>query len=189
MRSIRPSLPLLLLALFIAPLAATASDIHDGEKATLSEHLEPLRPYLGKAFRGTLSGSTPEQPKVDVQRWERALGGHAVRIRHSINDGEYGGETLVVWDSARESLVYYYFTTGGFYTHGTFTIEDGGKLTAHEKVTGEGMAAGITEVRSTYERMADGRVRTRAQMKKNGEWVDGHEIVYVEAPGAEVVFE
>lgn len=47
--------------------------------------------------------------RVDIQRWELALNGQAVRILHSINDGEYGGESLLVWDRDRRSLVFHYF--------------------------------------------------------------------------------
>ena len=38
------------------------------------------------------------KPVVDVQRCELALNGQAVRVLHSIDDGEYGSESLVVWD-------------------------------------------------------------------------------------------
>ncbi len=153
---------------------------------TLSEQLEPLRPFVGKTYRGTFADSTPENPKIDIQRWERALNGQAIRIVHSINDGDYGGETLIVWDREQEKLVYYYFTTAGFYTHGTFTVEDGGKYSAHEHVTGN--TNGITEVRSSGEVLPNGTLRGRSQYLKDGTWIDGHQIDYVEAPEAEVRF-
>ena len=151
----------------------------------LNEHLEPLRPFLGKTWRGEFANSTPERPVIDVSRWERALNGNAIRILHSINKGEYGGETIVFYDNAKETLAYYYFTTAGFYTTGTFTI-DGNALTGHEYVTGS--TEGVTEVKSTGTIRPDGTMHSKAQYLKNGEWVDGHEVTYVEAPEAEVVF-
>ena len=50
-----------------------------------------------------------------------------------------------MWDAKLGSLVFWYFTTAGFYTQTTVIIEDG-KLVSHEKVTGN--ENGITEVKS-----------------------------------------
>jgi hypothetical protein len=151
----------------------------------LSEHLRPLQPLLGRTFRGELAESTPEKPMVDVSRWERAMNGMAVRNLHSVNDGEYGGETIIYWDRERQSIVYYYFTTAGFFTHGTMTVE-GKKMVNHELVVGN--KNGITEVRSTSELTPDGKLVTRAEYLQNGEWVEGHAATYVEDPKAQVRF-
>ncbi|PYL41545.1 MAG: hypothetical protein DME29_10475, partial [Verrucomicrobia bacterium] len=88
----------LLLSLFYVggSLAAVAA-----EELPLNAHLEPLRPLLEKTWKGTFKDSKPDKPTVDVQRWERALNGQAIRILHSINDGAYGGETLLIWDEPR----------------------------------------------------------------------------------------
>jgi hypothetical protein len=58
----------------------------------MNPHLAPLAPLVGKTWRGTVS------PPVDVSRFEMALNGQAVRNRHSIDDGVYGGETYHVED-------------------------------------------------------------------------------------------
>lgn len=170
--------------LLFATFAAYSGSARDDSKdATLNEHLQPLQPFIGKTWKGKAPDA--ENPVYDVSRWERALNGQAVRILHSLNDGEYGGETIIYWDSDKESLIFYYFTTAGFYTHGTFELKDG-KFISHEKVTGN--ADGITEVRSTGELLPDGRMRTTSEYLKNGEWVPGHEFIYEEDPSAEVVF-
>jgi len=155
------------------------------EKAFLDEHLEPLRPFIGKTWKGHFKDSTPEKPQVDIARWERALNGKAVRVLHSINNGVYGGESLVIWDDKKKSLVYYYFTTAGFYTTGTMTIKDG-KFTSHEVVTGG--AEGVTEVKATSEVRADGTMVSKSEYLKEGKWVPGHEVTYREDSKAEVVF-
>ena len=118
-------------------------------------------------------------------RWERALNGKAVRVLHSINDGVYGGESIIVWDEKKKSLVYYYFTTAGFYTTGTMTLSDG-KYASHEVVTGS--AEGVTEVKATGELRADGTMHSKSEYLKEGKWVSGHEVTYKEDPKAEVVF-
>src|SRR5688572_28206099 len=61
-----------------AALGARAAD-------TLAKELEPLRPFIGKTWKGQFKDSTPEKPKVDVAKWERALNGQAVRILHSVD--------------------------------------------------------------------------------------------------------
>ena len=162
-----------------------SSNLSAQEKPSLDPHLEPLRPLLEKTWKGTFKDSKPEKPTVDVQRWERALNGRAVRLLHSINDGAYGGETLFVWDEKKQSVVYYYFTTAGFMTIGTMNFKEG-KFISLEQVTGA--AGGITEVRATSELQADGTFHVKAEHLKNGEWSPGHEVSYKQDPGAKVLF-
>ena len=99
------------------------------EAPSLDPHLEPLRPWLGKTWKGEFKNSTPDKPTVDIARWERALNGKAVRVLHSINDGVYGGESIVTWDEKKQAVTYHYFTTAGFMTIGTMTFKDGKVLT------------------------------------------------------------
>ncbi|HWY76003.1 MAG TPA: hypothetical protein VN281_10320, partial [Verrucomicrobiae bacterium] len=99
--------------LWSAPVNASSDD-----KPSLNQHLEPFRPMLEKTFSGTFKDSKPDKPTVDVQHWERALNGKAVRLTHSINNGVYGGETLFIWDEKKQSVTYYYFTTADFMTTG-----------------------------------------------------------------------
>jgi hypothetical protein len=155
------------------------------EAPPLDEHLEAFRPLLGKTWRGEFKRSKPENPTIDVARWERALNGRAVRVLHSVNDGAYGGESIIQWDKEKKQLIYFYFTTAGFYTTGTMAWADG-KLVSHEKVIGS--ANGITEVRATTELRADGTLVSKAEYLKNGEPAGDREVIYKEAPKAEVKF-
>ncbi|MBI4662764.1 MAG: hypothetical protein HY735_28450 [Verrucomicrobia bacterium] len=164
----------------------SASSLATGAEApSFSKELEPLQRFVGKTWKGRFRQSTPEKPMYDVMKWERALNGQAIRILHSINQGEYGGETILMWNPKISRLEYHYFTTAGFFTHGTMTIE-GNKITAHEEVTGN--KNGVTEVEATMEILADGRMHSKSLYLQNGKWVDGHEVSYEESPGAEVVF-
>ncbi|MDZ7867770.1 MAG: hypothetical protein U5L02_00965 [Rheinheimera sp.] len=152
---------------------------------SLSAELEPLRPYIGKTWRGLLS--EPGKPeKIDISHWERALNGTAVKIRHSVNQGEYGGETIVFFDKKLNQLRYYYFTTAGFYTHGTMQIDvKTGLLAAEEQV--ENNANGITAVRSTST-LGAGQLKISSEYLQHGKWVTGHSATYTEAPDAKVQF-
>ena len=166
----------ILLGAFAAPPAQTAN---------LNLHLEPLKPLL-KTWKGTFKNSTPEKPVIDISRWERALNGQGVRVLHSINNGAYGGETLIVWNQAKNQLVYYYFTTAGFMTTGTMTF-DGPRMLTHEFVSGA-TPDGISEVRGTSEIRPDGTFLVKTEYLKKGEWTPGREVVYLEDPAATVQF-
>lgn len=150
----------------------------------LDAKLESLAPFVGKTWRGEFKNPDTGETGVDVARWERALNGKAVRVLHSLNDGVYGGETMILWDAEAESLIFFYFTTGGFYTKGTIRFENG-KMISNEKV--KGSAGGITEVRATSHVLPDGSMSGKSEYFKDGEWIPGHEIVYVEDPDAEVI--
>ena len=171
---------IILLCTFGAALSVAAAD-----QPALNPHLEPLRPLLGKTWKGTFKDSKPEKPTVDVARWERALNGQAVRMLHSINRGAYGGETLFVWDEKKQAVAYHYFTTAGFTTTGTITFQDG-KFVTHEEVKGN--AGGVTEVRSTSEMLPDGKFHVKAEHLKDGQWTPGHEVTYEEDASAAVLF-
>ena len=81
---------------------------------SLNEQLEFFRPFLGNTYVGV--NNQNDRQITDVSRFERALNGQAIRNLHSLNNGEYGGETLIFWSEDEQSLVYYYFTTAGFFT-------------------------------------------------------------------------
>src|ERR1051325_4965018 len=91
-------------------LSFTAVSIHVyGPLTNLSTQLEPLRPFIGKTWKGEFKSSTPEKARFDISKWERALNGKAVRILHSVNDGEYGGETIITSNAKAERLESHYF--------------------------------------------------------------------------------
>lgn len=174
-----------LLALGFASASMSATPARAGETNQLDSHLEQFRPFLGKTWRGEFKDSKPERPAFDVARWERALNGKAIRILHSVNNGEYGGESLISWDAEQKEVRYYYFTTAGFRTTGTATFADG-KFVMTEKVSGN--ANGITEVKSTFELRADGTLLSKATYLKAGQPSGGRETLYREDPNAEVKF-
>jgi hypothetical protein len=155
------------------------------DTGSLIEPLEPFRPLLDKTWRGEFKKSTPEKPLFDTARWERALNGTAIRVLHSVNDGAYGGETLIQWNKEKKQIVYHYFTTAGFNTSGTMTIT-GTTFTSHEKVSGG--AGGVTDVRAQSELRPDGKLLVKADYFKNDEKVSNREVLYQEDTKASVKF-
>ena len=163
------------------PLITTGAD----QAPALDPHLEPLRPLLGKTWKGTFKSSKPERPIVDVMQWERALNGKAVRVLHSVNDGSYGGEAIYMWDEKKQVVTYHYFTTAGFMTVGTMSFKDG-KLLSHEAVAGR--SGGVTEVRGTSDFLPGGGFRVQTEHLKEGKWEPGRETIYEPDASAKVVF-
>jgi hypothetical protein len=176
---IAKSFLMLTLALAAARVAIAA------DQPSLNPHLEPLRPLLGKTWKGEFKNSTPDKPMIDIEKWERALNGQAVRLTHSINGGMYGGETLFIWDDKKQAITYFYFTTASFRTEGILEIKDG-KFTTLEEVKGD--AGGVTEVRATCDLTESGGFHVKAEHKKDGQWNFGHEVTYKVDPSSEVVF-
>ena len=151
----------------------------------LLEHLKPFEPYIGKTFKGELANSTKEKSVFDISYLERILNGMAIKITHSVNDGEYGGISIITWDENKNSLVSSYFTTAGFTTNALMHFEDG-KLISLEDVTGN--ENGITKVKAIIELLPNGDLRNSSKYFMNESWVDGHQIYYKEAPEAKVLF-
>lgn len=151
----------------------------------LQAELQGLTPFVGRTWRGGPLNSPEARAITDISRWERALNGRAVRIVHSLNNGEYGGESLIFWDAQKQAICFHYITTAGFHTSGTLTVS-GRCLSTHEIVSGH--PDGISEVRGETELLADGRMQTRSRYLKNGEWREGHSFLYEEDAQARVVF-
>jgi hypothetical protein len=170
----------LLIGSFVA-----ATNLLVADTPSLEPQLEPLRPLLGKTWKGAFKNSKPEKPVVDVMYWERALNGKAVRVLHSVNDGAYGGETIYTWNKEKQVVTYHYFTTAGFMTVGSVKF-DNGKLLTHEMVGGS--SGGVAEVRATSELLPDGSFRVQTEHLKDGTWQPGREVTYKEDPAAKVTF-
>lgn len=116
------------------------------------------------------------QPAVhDVAHWERALNGKAIRTLHSINQGQYGGESLIFFDKEKQKIVFYYFTTAGFYTTGYMELIDANTLIAYEEVSGN--KDGITQVKSTNKLLGNS-MKVSTSYFKNGTWTTPESRVY-----------
>ena len=150
----------------------------------LSESLQEFELYIGKTFKGEFANSTKEKPVFDISYWERILNGMAIKITHSVNNGEYGGISIITWDQNKSSLVSSYFTTEGFTTNALMHFE-GGKLISVEDVTGN---EGITKIKAIMEFLENGDLQNSSKYFINDEWVTGHTIYYKESPKAKVIF-
>ena len=157
----------------------------DNEMNKLSKDLKPFESYIGKTFKGEFSNSTKEKPVFDIMHWDRILNGMAIRVMHSVNNGEYGGESIITWNLEKNSLVSSYFTTAGFTTNAVLNFDDE-KLISIEDVIGN--ENGITKVKAIFQLLSNGDLPKSSKYFINDSWVDGHEIYYKEDPAAKIVF-
>tara|TARA_B100001059_G_scaffold53555_1_gene47858 strand:- start:106594 stop:107133 length:540 start_codon:yes stop_codon:yes gene_type:complete len=172
--------------LLLCSMLFTAA-IGAAETGALHPKLEVFRPYLGQYWQGNLAEPGSTKAVIDRSHWFRALNGQAIKTVHSINHGEYGGESFIFWDEAKNSLAYYYFTTAGFYTYGTMQFNpQSGEITALENV--ENNQNGITQVKSHSKIMPDGTLEVRSTYLQNEQWVQGHSAVYQPVAPQEIIF-
>jgi hypothetical protein len=141
------------LTIFLMIFLLGGSALAQDEMARDENPLAIFAPLIGT---WTGEGTGFETPTTDVMQVEWILGGHAVQHSHSLNNGEYGGTTIYFWDGAANdgegAIIYHYFTTAGFHTQGTMTV-DGTRFEATEAVEGHPT---ITEVRSISEPDGEG---------------------------------
>ena len=141
----------------------------------------PFEAMVGKTWRGQ---GTRDAKAEDIQRWEWAIGGNAIRIVHSVNNGAYAGESLIFRDKDTGNYIFHYFTTGGFHTTGTIRPTGPVAFEMEEAVHG---VKGLAALKSTGVLGADGIYRTRSKVEKDGQWVEVGGFDYREDATAKVV--
>ncbi len=144
-------------------------------KTFLSEHLNGLKPFIGNTYKGNFINSTKENPMIDIISFERALNGNAVKVTHSVNNGEYGGETMVMWNSEKEGLQSWYFTSAGSLTIQNVQIK---KDTFISIENVERNKNGITKVKTIIEVLHRNQIKKRTKYLMNNLWKDGSETIY-----------
>ena len=168
---------------FYLPFIAFSEDIF--QKDQLSDHLSGLAPFIGKTFIGEFINSTPKNPIYDVIYWERILNGDAVQVTHSVNDGEFGGERIIIWDPEETKVVSWYFATGGLITKSIIDIRLK-ELISIEDVSKNNTS--ITKIKTIYKIMSNGDLNCKIKYFMNNVWVDAHELVYREVLNKKVIF-
>lgn len=161
-----------------SPAVVWAQDLPAAPAGTAA--FAPLEPLVGRTWRGAAVGQDGVE---DIARWEWAVGGHAVRVTHSVNGGAYGGETLIFPDRDSGQLIFHYFTSGGFHTTGVMRPAAPGVLEIEETVHG----VDAIEMLRSRAVLEDGVYRVRTLVEREGEWVEFGGFDYREDPTARVV--
>lgn len=164
---------ILIFIFLLSPLAAAKNS----EEKALAKELAMFQPYLGTWY--SVFKEENGKPVVsDVSKWQRVLNGKALKTIHSVNNGAYGGESIIFWDKKKNKLVFYYFTTADFMTQGEIEILSPNSFVAYEDVDGNSeMSKGISKVRSTSTLSKDKLVVSTSYLK-NGEWTKPEQREY-----------
>lgn len=149
------------------------------EVLPLHPKLERLRPFLGVTWRGDLRDPGTKNRRIDVVRYDRTLNGEVVRMLHSMNNGDLGGEMVIRFSDEKDAVEYHYFTSAGFYVQGIMTFR-GGRMIAEDQD-----AEGRPVLRTERWRKGDALVSV-TRMYREGEWTRGTEQIYEPAPDEKI---
>lgn len=129
----------------------------------------------GSTFVGIPMGDSSERLK-DYQKWAWVEDGNAILISHALEDGSYGGDTIVRTTDDPNELVYEYVTNAGFTTTGSFRLDhEAGTWTSLELVEGD---SPVSEVESKGVMNADGTMRMTSRYLTADGWQEGHGFIY-----------
>lgn len=158
-------------ALFAAALLAAAPAFAGQTYAPMA----PFAPLAGTAWRG--EGTAPDGSSVvDYAVYELILGGRALQATHRLEDGSYGGRTIIFYDEGAKEYVFHYFTTAGFHTTGSLELTEEG-FDSIEKVNGH---PDVAEVRASA-RIGDGVITVESEtVMKDGAVKEHGGFVYRE---------
>ena len=151
----------------------------------LSVHLIEMKPFIGNTYKGDFINSTKENPMFDVLSFERALNGNAIKVIHSVNNGEFGGETMVMWNPEKGGLQSWYFTSAGSLTIQNVQIK---KDTFISIENVERNQNGITKVKTIFEVLHGDQIKKRTKYLMNNLWKDGSQTLYNTVNGLKPVF-
>ena len=158
---------------FLLPALIVSAQIKS--EPPLSGHLIEMKPFIGNTYKGNFTNSTQENPMFDVLSFERALNGNAIKVIHSVNNGEFGGETMVMWNPEKGGLQSWYFTSAGSLTIQNVQIK---KDTFISIENVERNQNGITKVKTIIEVLHGDQIKKRTKYLMNNLWKNGSEIIY-----------
>jgi hypothetical protein len=145
---------------------------------------DAIAPLVGKTWVGDDVNAAGERT-VSIERWEWILGGKAVRITASVNNGEVGYQLTFYIDPITHVLSFQGVGTDGPYLNGTVEIVEG-KMIWKEKVIGTPY---LDLVKLTFTKSSDDTMKSSSEYFKGDKSVPGgHEFHYRVVPDAKVVF-
>jgi hypothetical protein len=135
----------------------------------LDEHLQFLKPLIGKQWVGGYVGSESSNIEI-VLRFEQVLEGRAVRYVRDVEAADFSGLTQFYWNPGRGEVCFISLNNRGIVGEGIVSAEDGkivlrGKSHRPDKTT---------EFKTTLEIDPKGTLRDTFLRMEDSEWVQGH---------------
>ncbi|GAA4881666.1 hypothetical protein [Ferrimonas pelagia] len=146
--------------------------------AQLDPELAQFQALMGTTWNGEYQVAVNSKVNTEVVLWEEALQGNAVRYSHSMNDGEYQGEILFVWNAESEQVEFTYHTTADFFSHGMVTQHDNAFVFHHFL---QGADPGFEEVKTEMVMLPNGQIRTQPFYLQDEGWKPGDVALFTQA--------
>ena len=146
--------------------------------------LEVLTPLLGKTWVGEDLGPHGQRT-VSVERWEPILGGRAVRLTASVNNGELGYQYTFYVDPLTRALAFQGVSTSGPLVEGRVQAY-GGRMVWRERIIG---SADLDTVTLTFTGLPGGGLMSNSEYARSGATIPGgHVFRYHVDPKAKLRF-
>jgi len=164
------------MSIMVFPILLLLASVGFGQE--LDEHLHVLRPFTEMTWVGHYVESS-DSGLVHVVRWEPILNGSVIRSTKEVTALSFRMETLYFWDWEKETIAFLQLTNRGTFSRGTAELVE-------NRVTlfGRGIQPNsVSEFKQTFEIQPDGTLHDHFYRREDGEWVQGHKIVYTGEKG------
>jgi hypothetical protein len=159
--------PVLVIALLTVTTIALLGFATPAAAQDLDEHLQMLRPLAARPW----TGGYVDSPEIVITlEWEEILAGKALRCTRRAPEVDFTGETTFYWDPERDAIAFIALNNRGIVGSGTVQ-RDGEAIVLLGRSRRPDQ---VTEFRTTYELLEDGRLRDTFVRKQGETWVTGH---------------
>ncbi|MBU8923313.1 MAG: hypothetical protein KOO63_15970 [Bacteroidales bacterium] len=141
----------------------------------LGEHMEFMRPFIGKTWLGHYSN--PEDAHYrHIVKWESILDGQSVRLTKSVDELSFAMETIYYWDAGKQQVAFLSLTNRGQLSRGAVKIEGDLVIMEGESIVQEGNRP----FKTSYFLRPDGTLEDRFHVKSGDKWNQRHLILMTE---------
>ena len=139
----------------------------------LSEHLQFLRPLVGRAWVGHYADAETAH-FVHVLKWESVHGGSSLRMIKKVEELDFAMETLYYWDAHSSNVAYVTVTNRGQVSTGTAVAQGDTIQLLGQDLTAEGQMG----YRYTFYVTDEGILEDRFYRPAGDGWEERHLIRY-----------
>lgn len=167
----------LLTTIFILAIVCIASNAQ-----SLQERLNPLKPFLGRTWKGDLKAPNGELISVSVRNFESIADGKVIKIIKKSEGKSDWGEGCFYWNDIEKKIAYFFIEGAGVFQTGFVKVEN-------NAITIEGTMTWPTqmnpqvkqsyEFKNTFEFTSDGKMIDKWFMNAFGPWQPGHVIEFI----------
>lgn len=133
--------------------------------------------FLGKTFIASIENKRNDSLGYEINRWELAFKGDAIKIYQKINSNELIGESTIMFDQEIEQFSCWYFSSGGV-SRKLKLINNDNQIIFLEDVSKNNNS--ITKIRIKYEFIKIDTYIKITQYLINNVWTNGTKVYFRE---------